>query len=325
MCTPGLPVQRQVLIPGKGTLLIHSPFRFPELSMIDILYVDDDLDFLEITKRMVEKSGGISIETASSAENALAMVEERAYDVIVSDYQMPVMDGIEFLKMLRGSGNTTPFIIFTGRGREEVVIEAYNSGADFYVQKGGDLNAQFRELEHKIVQAVRIHEAEFSLRESEERYRSVVENASEGIVVVQDGLLRYANPRALAMVQATPEEVEGKHFSLFVHPDDRPLVTERYHQRQGGGAIPQTYDFRIVGKEGLVTWVQVSAVLVPWNRRPATLALLVDITERKGRENGVRQRNVALEQTVEEQAARLEASEKEKKNLLDRIAGRDAG
>jgi PAS domain S-box-containing protein len=293
--------------------------------VIDILYVDDDLDFLEITKRMVEKSGEISIETASSADSALAMMEDHSYDAIVSDYQMPRTDGIEFLKLLRKSGNTTPFIIFTGRGREEIVIQAYDNGADFYVQKGGDLNAQFRELKHKIVQAVRIHKAETALRESEERYRSVVENATEGIVVVQDELLVYANPRALAMVQAGPDEVWGKHFASFIHPGDVPLVIERYHQRQGGGTVPKTYDFRIAGKEGLITWVQASAVLIPWNRRPATLALLTDITERKVRENSVHQRNVTLEQTVEDQAARLQESEKEKDILLDRLSGTDAG
>ena len=59
------------------------------------------------------------------------------YDAIISDYQIPDMDGIEFLKKVRSSGNSIPFIIFTGKGREEVVIEALNAGADFYLQKGG--------------------------------------------------------------------------------------------------------------------------------------------------------------------------------------------
>jgi len=152
-----------------------------------------------------------------------------------------------------------------------------------------------------------------------------VENASEGIVVVQDERILYANPRALEMVEATPDEVTGKNFALFVHPDDIPLVTGRYYKRQEGVPIPKTYDFRIVGKGGHVTWVQASAVLIPWNRRPATLALLADITERRERENGVRQRNVDLEKTVEDQAARLEKSENEKKDLLRRLAGDDAG
>ncbi len=68
----------------------------------------------------------------------------------VSDDQMPAMDGIEFLKAVRGWGDKTPFIIFTGKGREDVVIEALNTGADFYLQKGGEPKSQFPELAHKI-------------------------------------------------------------------------------------------------------------------------------------------------------------------------------
>ena len=68
---------------------------------------------------------------------------------------MPVMDGIEFLKKVRMDFKDIPFILFTGRGREEVVIEAINCGADFYLQKGGAPRAQFSELSHKIRQAIR--------------------------------------------------------------------------------------------------------------------------------------------------------------------------
>jgi len=83
------------------------------------------------------------------------MTPSTTYDAIVSDYQMPEMDGIEFLKTVRGSGSDMPFIIFTGKGREDVVIEAINNGADFYLQKGGNPKAQFAELSHKIKHAVR--------------------------------------------------------------------------------------------------------------------------------------------------------------------------
>ena len=75
------------------------------------------------------------------------------YDVIVSDYQMPDMDGIELLKHLRASGNDIPFIIFTGRSHEQAVIEALNNGADFYLQKGNEPKIQFVEPEDMIIQA----------------------------------------------------------------------------------------------------------------------------------------------------------------------------
>lgn len=94
-------------------------------------------------------------------------LRSRRYDVIVSDYQMPGTNGIPFLKELRNQGDSIPFIIFTGKGREEIVIEAINSGADFYLQKGGDPNAQFAELRHKVRQAAQRWTAERSVRARE--------------------------------------------------------------------------------------------------------------------------------------------------------------
>jgi len=83
------------------------------------------------------------------------------------------MDGIEFLKQIRSSGNSIPFIIFTGRGREEVVIEAINSGADFYLQKGGDPNSQFAELSHKVKIAVERKRAVNALKQDEIRLKTL--------------------------------------------------------------------------------------------------------------------------------------------------------
>lgn len=119
-----------------------------------VLYVDDEPDLLEIGKIFLEANGDFAVDTLTSARQALARLKDEKYDAIVSDYQMPDIDGITFLKELKASGSTTPFIIFTGRGREEVVIEALNNGADFYIQKGGDPASQFAELSNKIRYAV---------------------------------------------------------------------------------------------------------------------------------------------------------------------------
>ena len=123
--------------------------------------------------------------------------------------------------------------------------------------------------------------AEIKLRESEERYRSVIENAAEGITVAQDGILQYANARLLDMIEAGAGEIASRQFTEFIHPDDQAIVFERYQRRVGGEKVPQNYDFRIVGTRGKITWVQLSAVRIAWNGRPATLNFLMDITERK--------------------------------------------
>ena len=134
---------------------------------IRVLYVDDEPALLEIGKLFLEREGTFVIDTLISVSDALMRLNTERYDAILSDYQMPEMDGITFLKQLRASGNKTPFVIFTGRGREEVVIEALNNGADFYIQKGGDVKAQFAELSNKICYAVSRKQSDEALGVSE--------------------------------------------------------------------------------------------------------------------------------------------------------------
>jgi len=121
---------------------------------IPILYVDDEPDLLEIGRQFLETLGDFTVNTAESVADAKAMLINKPFDVIVSDYQMPGTNGIEFLKYVRQQYPDTPFILFTGRGREEVVIEAINNGAEAYLQKGGAPLPQFTELAQKIRVAV---------------------------------------------------------------------------------------------------------------------------------------------------------------------------
>jgi DNA-binding response OmpR family regulator len=122
--------------------------------MVSVLYVDDEECLLDICTMFLAQLGNITVDTASSVEEGLRLIAQEDYDAIISDYEMPIRNGIEFLKTLRSQGNRIPFIIFTGRGREEIVIEAFNNGADFYIQKGGEPKSQYAELIHQITMAV---------------------------------------------------------------------------------------------------------------------------------------------------------------------------
>ncbi len=158
---------------------------------ISILYVDDEPALLEIGRIFLEKGGGLSVSTCGSADQAIELLSHQRFDAIVSDYQMPGMNGLQFLQHLRKTGNQTPFIIFTGKGREDVVIEALNSGADFYLQKGGDPKSQFAELSNKILYAVTRKQAEEEiLRKNEELAAAEEEMRSqlEEIITIRDQL-----------------------------------------------------------------------------------------------------------------------------------------
>ena len=146
---------------------------------LKILYVDDEPSLLDIVKIFLERTKEFSVETCISSKEALNILKSSRFDAIVSDYQMPEMDGINFLIQVRAEYKDIPFILFTGRGREEVVINAINNGADFYVQKGGDLKAQFAELIHKIKMASQKTQALRDLAENEERMRLALDGTRE--------------------------------------------------------------------------------------------------------------------------------------------------
>jgi PAS domain S-box-containing protein len=148
-----------------------------------VLYVDDEPSLLDITRLYLEKDGFFSVDCVLSGSEALIRIATGHYDAIVADYQMPEMTGIALLQEVRKTDTTVPFILFTGRGREEVVIEAINSGADFYLQKGGDPRAQYAELAHKIRTAAERRAAEKAFKENENRYRSLVDNMHDCVAV----------------------------------------------------------------------------------------------------------------------------------------------
>jgi len=119
--------------------------------MISVLLVDDDPMILDVTSLYLQRGGEFSVKTCEDASDALGVLEGRSFDAIISDYEMPEMDGIEFLKVVRARGETAPFIIFTGHDREEVAAEGFKNGASLYLQKGGNQKNPFVELKNAIL------------------------------------------------------------------------------------------------------------------------------------------------------------------------------
>ncbi len=137
---------------------------------ITTLVVDNEPSFVELTAETIERTdGSIVVEAATSGEEALEALEAGSIDCIVSDYEMPGMDGLELLEAVRGRDPDLPFILFTGRGSEEIASEAIAAGVTGYLQKqpGGD---QYTLLANQITNAVSEYRARAELRESERRY-----------------------------------------------------------------------------------------------------------------------------------------------------------
>ncbi len=124
-------------------------------------------------------------------------------------------------------------------------------------------------------------QAEEALRESEEKYRMVVENSGEAIFIAQGGVLTFVNRATVQILGYSEEEVRSLPFTHFIYPEDKEMVLERHMKRLKGEEIPPEYSFRIVTKDGSVRWMEIHAVVIPWKDQPATLNFLSDITERK--------------------------------------------
>ena len=129
---------------------------------------------------------------------------------------------------------------------------------------------------------------EEALRNSEERYRLLVENAHEAIYVAQDEIIKFCNSKTLELLGCSQEEVLFKKFVNHIHPEDRDMVFDRHRRRIQGEVIPSVYSFRLLDKDGMTKWVEVNDILISWEGRPATQNFLSDITKRKLTEEALR-------------------------------------
>jgi PAS domain S-box-containing protein len=127
-----------------------------------------------------------------------------------------------------------------------------------------------------------------ALRHSEERYRLLVDHASEGILISQDGILRFVNPRIAELTGRGEAELIGKPLLDYIHADDRPVLVDRHRRRRRGEPVPSHEVFRLVRADGEVVWIEFSGVDVEWEGQPAVLSFLIDITERKRTEDELR-------------------------------------
>jgi len=132
--------------------------------------------------------------------------------------------------------------------------------------------------------------SEQELKESEERYRQLIENANDAIFVVRDATMKFHNRKTEEMIGYSGEELHRIPFIDLVHPDDRDMVIENHLKRLQGEAFHSTYSFRVVHKAGHTIWGELNAVLITWESEPAVLCFIRDISEQKRLEEQVRQK-----------------------------------
>lgn len=138
--------------------------------------------------------------------------------------------------------------------------------------------------------------AEQRLRESEEQYRTVVERANFGVVIIQDRLVVYANEQAAVLVGGTPDEMRGMPFAEYVHPDVRHELLKRYELRAAGQTPAGAYELAFLRRDGTQIPLEVNAGAVSFRGQPATMFVVRDVSRRRRNEEAIREQNEQLEQ-----------------------------
>jgi PAS domain S-box-containing protein len=274
-----------------------------------ILYVDDEPGLLEMGKLLLERSGEFHVDTCTSARAALEILNKKNYDIVISDYLMPEMDGIEFLKIVRATGSTLPFIIFTGRGTEKIVIDALNNGADFYLQKGEESKVLFAELTHAIRQSVlmrqnydKLGQKEQALRESEEKFRTLVEYALDGILILDlTGKILFANQAAGKIIEADNyrDMIGVKNVLEWIAPESQQDAIRDFSRVAQGidGYIAQ---YRLITAQRRERWVESIGKNILFGGIQAILISLRDITDRRQAEEALRESEQKFRAMVEQ-------------------------
>lgn len=265
----------------SGTSLRAKPIvDSTKEKLIHVLYVDDEVGLLNAAKPILEMQGPFNVETASSVKQAIQKMQENPFDVIVSDYQMPKENGLDFLKKLRENGNNIPFILFTGKGREEVAIKALNLGADRYVNKIGDPATVYGELAYGIRSTVRTKSAEEELI----RLSSAVKTSTDCIIITDLNVkIIDANEAALKMYGAGDKaDLIGKNsFELLVPEDRKKALIDMKETLEKG--YDKSRDYHIFTKNGNRIPVEMSTTVMkaPDGKPIGFVGIARDITERK--------------------------------------------
>ncbi len=257
---------------------------------IKVLFVDDEEKIVEQAKQFLEEADeSLDVKTVTSVDKALEMLEKEEYDAIVSDYQMPGRDGLEFLKTMREEKRSDiPFIILTGKGHEEVAMEALNLAANRYARKGMDPRDQYRVLANAIFKEVEHRRVEKRFEKSERKYRKLIESSPDAIFLIEasSGKIIDVNKKAMDIMKISKEELVGmNHSDLYPEEDAERFeeLFERYvpannEMREMSMSID---DFYLVSGEDEYIPVELSSSVIEIDGKKVVQDIYKIVMERK--------------------------------------------
>ncbi|MBI5100257.1 MAG: PAS domain S-box protein [Nitrospirae bacterium] len=249
-----------------------------------ILNLEDSGTDTELIHAVLEEEGIESdIIRVETEGDFLAALDKAGFDLLLVDYKLPSFDGMSALAIAQRICPEIPFIFVSGSIGEDMAIEAMKYGATDYVLKTklDRLAPAVRRALNESAERSERKRAEDLLRESEEKYRNLVERAHDGIIIVQDGIIAFANAKMAELDGSKPEQLVGSPYTDHVHPSELPRLADIYRRRMAGEMLPGAYETVLLRRDGASVPAELNAGIIVYRGRPADLVIVRDITERR--------------------------------------------
>ncbi len=274
--------------------------------MYKVLYVDDEPVLLEIVKIFLERTKEFTIDVTTSVNEVIKSEKLKTYDAIISDYQMPGIDGISFLKYVHTELGDIPFIIFTGKGKEDVVIAALNNGADFYITKGSDPRFQFDELANNIKKAVKKRRIQEEYKNSAQRLSDLVNFLPDATFAIDlDGKVIAWNKAMEEMTGVKNSSIMGEGDHIYSLPfygkkqdllldlvlHDKKEIREKYPSiiHQDNKLIDEKEFPILYNGKGAYLWLIASPLYDATGTITGAIQVIRDVTENKRAEKALKE------------------------------------
>ncbi|MBI4518099.1 MAG: PAS domain S-box protein [Deltaproteobacteria bacterium] len=281
-----------------------------ENEHFDLLLIEDNASDHRFLAAMLRRVPHMSFQLtgASSLKDGIEQLATAAFDLVLLDLGLPDSWGLDTFARVHAAAPHLPVIVLTSSDDIALSARAVQAGAqDFLVKGHVDANLLGRAIRYARAR----HRAEEALRQSEEKYRDLVENLNEVVcVVTTDGVITYISQVIEQTAGYQPSEMVGRRFADFIYPPDLEALMGSFMVAIAGKPGPR--EFRAVTKSGAIRWLHSSSRLIQSGENLLGLqAVIMDISDRKWAEDEVRSLNAELERRVAERTAELTASNRE--------------
>ncbi|QIN79666.1 EAL domain-containing protein [Rubrobacter marinus] len=250
-------------------------------ELLRVLLVEDDEDDYVIISDLLSEIEELDLEWVSDYDDALLAIGREEHDVCLLDYRLGGRSGLDLLRTASEKGHKTPMILLTGRGDRELDLEAMQAGAVGYLIKGQiDAHILERSIRYAFAQALKV------VSESERRFRTLVQNGSD-VVTVMDagGFIRYQSPSIERVLGHDPEGMLGRSAFEYVHPEDAERVRQSFTRNVGVPGVHEPLEMRVRHADG--SWRHMEAIANNLLSEPSVGGIVLnsrDVTERRALE-----------------------------------------